>query len=86
MLLRMRTGTNLIDDLFRGAKQAALTCTRAFTQLVEDALRATLSARADPGRQGTVRLPTSPGSPRPGVDLDDSAALLDLMQRGDDPL
>lgn len=82
----MRTTINLPDDLFREAKQAALASSRTFTQLVEDALRAALSARADPGRQRAVRLPTSPGSPRPGVDLDDSAALLDLVERGDGPL
>lgn len=83
----MRTTINLPDELFRAAKQAALASSRTFTQLVEDALRAALASRPEPvAAQLPIRLPTAPGSPRPGVDLDDSAALLELMERGDDPV
>ncbi|MDP9221551.1 MAG: DUF2191 domain-containing protein [Actinomycetota bacterium] len=78
----VRTTVNLPDDLLRAAKQAAVASGRTFTKVLEDALRAALSSPSAT-RRGPVRLPTSPGRPRPGVDLDDSAALLELMERTD---
>jgi hypothetical protein len=86
MLRCVRTTIQLPDDLFHQAKQAALNSSRTFTQLVEDALRAALTTRPRPTAARPAALPTSPGAPRPGVDLDDSAALLDVMESGDDPL
>lgn len=77
----MRTTINLPDDLMRAAKQEALDSSRTFTQVVEEALRTTLAARSRDGTQRVrVQLPTSAGAPRPGVDLDDSALLLELME------
>jgi len=43
------------------------------------------SLLADPTRQ-RVSVPTSPGRPLPGVNLDDNASLLDLMDGGHDHL
>jgi hypothetical protein len=83
----MRTTIRLPDDLLRDAKRAAADADRTLTSLIEDALRVALRARTadvdipDPeplitfGRGGTL----------PGVDLDDSAALQDLMELDDRP-
>ena len=56
---------------------------QTLTALIEDALRAMLArAAAGPRRKGP-RLPTDgAGGLQPGVDLDDSAGLLDLMEGG----
>jgi Arc/MetJ family transcription regulator len=80
----VRTTINLPDDLLAEAKRAAASSGRTLTQFVEDAIRAGL-ARRQVRHQELRSLPTAPGSPRPGVDLDDSAALLQLMD-ADDPL
>jgi len=51
------------------------------TALVEDALRERLSRRRQKSRSKPLRLTTyGKGGLQPGVDLDDSAALLDLME------
>jgi len=45
--------------------------------------REKIARRAQPPRRRPVRLPTDgDGGLQPGVDLDDSAALLDRMERG----
>ena len=81
----MRTTIRLDDQLLKEAKAAAAASGRTFTELVESALRETLARRkAGPGMQ-RVTLPTFKGELMPGVDLDDSAALLDLMEGTDDP-
>ncbi|MEJ2084182.1 MAG: type II toxin-antitoxin system VapB family antitoxin [Acidobacteriota bacterium] len=74
----MRTTLRLDDDLL----QEAIT----LTALMDRALRETL-ARDDWGGPDpeTRPLPTYSGRGlRAGVDLDDGAALLDLMEGGDD--
>jgi len=49
--------------------------------VIEDALRQSLAQRADP-TGSAAPLPTFAGrGVRPGVDLDDSAGLLDVMER-----
>lgn len=78
MLRCMRTTLHLDDGLVTEAKVAAARSGRTLSQLIEDALRQALSA--PPAADDTeIVLPTSPGVPRPGVDLDDTAGLLDLM-------
>lgn len=79
MLPCMRTTVNLPDDLLRAAKSYAAAHGRTLTSVLEDALRAALAHRPEPATRSRMALPTAPGAPRPGVDLDDSAALLDLM-------
>jgi hypothetical protein len=80
----MRTTINLDDDLLAEAKQVAARTGRTLTAVVEDALRESLHRRHRTARR-TVELPVfGEGALQPGVDLDDSAALLDLMER-DDP-
>jgi hypothetical protein len=79
----MRTTVRLDDDLLRAAKRHAAETGRSLTDLIADALRETLARRAPRRRGEPVHLQTSPGGPRPGVDLDDSAGLLDAMERPD---
>jgi Uncharacterized protein conserved in bacteria (DUF2191). len=80
----MRTTVRLDDDLLATAKQHAARTGRTLTALLEDALR-TLLALESKRRPGSAKkLPTFRGGGlRPGVDLDDSAALLDVMENSD---
>jgi hypothetical protein len=78
----MRTTIRLDDDLLREAKSHAAATGRTLTGVIEDALRETLSRRRQRGSRPRVKLKTVGGSgTQPGVDLDDSSALLDLMER-----
>ena len=77
----MRTTIHLPDDLLVEAKRVAARSHRTLTAVIEDALRETLGRRNRRGRAKRVRLSTfDGGGTQPGVDLDDSAALLDLME------
>jgi hypothetical protein len=79
----MRTTINIDDDLLAEAKQVAAKTGRSLTAVVEDALRESLRRRQGTARRA-VELPTfGEGGVQPGVDLDDSAALLDLMDQDD---
>jgi hypothetical protein len=78
----MRTTLNLDDALLAEAKQVAARTGRSLAAVVEDALRESLHRRNRPGAR-TVELPVfGEGGLQPGVDLDDSAALLELMDQG----
>ena len=80
----MRTTIRLDDALLREAKAVAAASGRTLTELVEDALRETLARRrAGAGRKRLILRTFKGNGLRPGVDLDDSAALLDLMDRSD---
>ena len=76
----MRTTIRLDDELLTRAKQAALERGTTLTAVIEDALRQALMRRDD-SRREDFTLPTFRGNGlQPGVDLDDSASLLDLME------
>ena len=76
----MRTTVRLNDRLLSEAKKYADETGRTLTALLEDALRETLARRDKPGPRRWIKLKTvGGGGVQPGVDLDDSAALLDLM-------
>ena len=76
----MRTTIDLPDDLLAKAKRLAAETKRPLRAVIEDALRETLARRRTAGHSDPVRLPTfGKAGLQPGVDLDDSAALLDLM-------
>ena len=82
----MRTTIRLDDDLLARAKQLAARTGRTLTSVIEDALRAALAPRRPRRAAGRVALPTwGSGGVLPGVDLDDSASLLDAMESGADP-
>lgn len=76
----MRTTIRIDDELLREAKSRAASSGRTLTAVVEDALRAAMHQRHGPTQASRIALPTFAGSGlQPGVDIDDSAALLDLM-------
>jgi hypothetical protein len=79
----MRTTIRLDDDLLAKAKRAAVERGTTLTAVIEDALRRAL-APSPSARREPFSLPTFRGDGlRPGVDLDDTASLLDVM---DEPL
>lgn len=82
----MRTTIRLDDNLLAEAKQLAARSGVTLTALIEDALRESFSRRREQRRQPPASLPTwGHGGVLPGVNLDDSAALLDLMESDDPP-
>ncbi len=79
----MRTTIRLDDRLLAEAKRHAAETGRTLTGLIEDALREVLARRHQRRAKEPVKLTTVGGTgTQPGVDLDDGAALLDLMDRG----
>ncbi len=81
MLRCMRTTIRLDDQLLTEAKALAVRTGRTLTQVIHDALQQALASRPKVEGGDPVRLPTFQGrGVRPGVDLDDSAGLLDVME------
>ena len=75
----MRTTIRLADSLLMEAKREAAKCGMTLTAIIEESLRARL-ARTSAESHPPVRLTTTGhGGLLPGVDLDDSASLLDVM-------
>ncbi len=77
----MRTTVRLDDALLADAKSLAARTGRTLTQVIEDSLRESLArTKTKPDPRTKTTLPTFKGRGlQPGVDLDSSAALLDLM-------
>jgi hypothetical protein len=96
-----RTTIRMDDELFSKAKQFAASTGKTFQAVVEDALRMMLFRGPLPSesRRSTSLPPWDAGRERdsfklvtfrgdglqPGVDLDDNASLLDLMEEDADP-
>lgn len=81
VLMRMRTTVRLDPHLLAQAKKVAATNGRTLTAVIEDALRESLSRRGARPVGLKEKLPTFRGQGLfPGVNLDDSAALLELME------
>ncbi len=81
----MRTTVRIEERLLREAKAVAAQERRTLTAVIDDALRQFLTRRSAPrGKRERVALIVlgGEGGLRPGVDLDDTAALLDLMDAG----
>lgn len=84
MLICMRTTLMLPDDLYREVKRVAAASDRTMTSFVEEALRTALAQHAASARKAGPRFSIEPmgeGGLQPGIDLTDSAALLDAMER-----
>lgn len=82
----MRTTIRLDDDLLTEAKLYAARSGKTLTSVIEDALREALARPHQVARPTPIRLTTVAGRGlQPNVDLDDSAALLALMETSDDP-
>ena len=78
----MRTTINLPDELYGAVRRRAADEGRTVTSFLEQALRDAL-ARHEPGEKPPyVVEPFEGDGVMPGVDLDDNAALLELMEEG----
>jgi len=77
----MRTTVRLDEGLLRQAKAAAAREGETVTSLIERGLRLVLAASGRRPQRTRVRLPVSraKGGTRPGVTLDDSSAVLDIL-------
>ena len=76
----MRTTITIGDDLLRQARQAALKRSCTLSTIVEEALRKAFATSVPPSSSRPTRLVTFRGRGlRAGIDLDDSAGLLDAM-------
>jgi hypothetical protein len=82
----MRTTIRIDDQLLREAKQLALRNGKSLTSIIEEALREKIYRQRNVEKREPVQLvPFRGNGLLPGVDLDDSAALLDLMESSHDP-
>ena len=82
----MRTTVRLDDELLTEVKKLAASRGMTLTAVLDEALREMLARRSQGGAAEPAWLPTFKGRGlQPGVDLDDSAALLELMEGADDP-
>ncbi len=78
----MRTTVRLEEALFAQAKREAARRGTTLTALIEQGLRLALVRRPSGAKRARVRLPRckAGGGVAPGVDLNDSAGLLDRME------
>jgi Arc/MetJ family transcription regulator len=77
----MRTTIHIDDHLLTRVKEVAARTGKTMTAVIEDALRLSLE-RKQPRERKVVRLTTVGGKgPRKGVDLDDTASILEFMER-----
>lgn len=76
----MRTTLTIDDHLLAEAKGYAQRHGKTLTAVVQDALREILARRHQAPKKRPIKLTTFKGEGlQPGVDLDDSASLWDLM-------
>lgn len=77
----MRTTVRLDEGLLRAVKQYAVGADRTVTSVLEEALRRLLADvdRQPPRPRSALPVSTAGGGLLPGVDLDDGAALAELM-------
>jgi hypothetical protein len=82
----VRTTIRLDDELLAEAKELAARTRRSLNSVIEDALRESLARRRRQSERKPVTLTTFRGNGlRPGVDLDDTAALYDVMDADEAP-
>lgn len=81
----MRTTVRLDPGLMALAKKEATRRGETLTSLIERGLRLVLARPSAAGGTRRIKIPVSKatGGTLPGVNLDDSAALLDLLERHD---
>jgi len=76
----MRTTIRMDDDLLEAAKTAAIGASQTLTRFIEDAVRRHLAVSGTVEKSTAPRLPIFSGDGvHTGVDLDNNAALVDLM-------
>jgi hypothetical protein len=80
----MRTTIRLDTVLLSEIKKIAADERRSLTSVIDESLRESLARRRDSPKRAPVKLPRfRGGGVLPGVDLDDSADLLERMERTD---
>jgi hypothetical protein len=79
----MRTTVRLDETLLTQAKRVAAQRGMTLTALIEEGLRSAMAGplQRNPRRKEALPVCSAGGGTLPGVDLDDSAALLDRMDR-----
>ncbi len=84
MSRQMRTTVRLEDALINQAKREAQRRGETLTALIEQGLRLVLAPSHSRRKRAPVQLPVSEagGGVLPGIDLNDSFALLDTMELG----
>lgn len=77
----MRTTIRLDNNLMSQLKRMAAETHRTLTSIIEDAVREVLARRKKKAVRTPVKLPTFKGwGLRPGIDLNDTASLIDKME------
>jgi hypothetical protein len=79
----MRTTIDLPDDVLAQAKERSAREGRTLSEVVSDAVRSSFANTASTEQERVELLTFDGGGLQPRVDLDDSAALLELMERSD---
>ena len=81
MMFTMRTTLTIEDELAQALKERAFHSGRSFKAVVNEALRAGLSASEAAPRPRRYRLkPAALGGVRPGVDLDQALRLAETLE------
>lgn len=76
----MRTTINIDEYILTLAKREAVSQKKSLGKVVEDALRSIFASR--PEKSSQICLVTTGGAGvKPGVDLDDSSSLLEIMDK-----
>jgi len=83
----MKTTLILDDEVHRQAKQVSARLGIPLTRFIEEAIRLRISTESSRRNEPVRKLPVckKKGGLRPGVDLDNSADLLDLLGQAIDP-
>jgi putative antitoxin of VapBC-like toxin-antitoxin system len=78
----MRTTIRLDEELLKQAKTESERQGRTLTSFIDEALRQMLARSEHPAPKTKVKIPVSRGAggTLPGVDINDSAALLDILE------
>jgi hypothetical protein len=80
----MRTTIRIDDELHQAAKRLAAETNRTLTEVIEASLRDSFARRRAAGAQAPIDLPVFRGSTlQPGVDFDNAAELLDILEDDD---
>lgn len=77
----MRTTISIDDDLLDELRRRAAELRQTVSQVIEDSVRESLLRRRELTAEPFQVRAFSGGDHQPGVDLDDNAALLELMER-----
>jgi hypothetical protein len=82
----MKTTLLLDDEIHRQAKQASARLGIPLTKFIEEAIRLRISTDAARRTEPICKLPVdkSKGGLRPGIDLDNTAELLDTLDQATD--